>query len=87
MVLVDTTADAVQLAEELLRSKALPEKAAADALHIAIAATQKIQFLLTWNCRHMANATIRHLIESACAMKGYNVPIICTPEELRKVIP
>jgi hypothetical protein len=87
MVLLDTTAGAVQLAEELVRAKALPEKAADDALHIAIAANQKIPYLLTWNCRHMANATMRPVIEAVCAGKGYQAPIICTPEELRKVVP
>ena len=86
MVLLDTTEAAVRLAAELLQAKALPEKAADDALHIAIAADQKIPYLLTWNCRHMANATMRPVIEAVCASKGYKVPIICTPEELRKVI-
>jgi len=56
MLLLDTTEAAVILAEELVRARALPEKAADDALHIAIAASQKIPYLLTWNCRHMANA-------------------------------
>ena len=56
--------------------------AADDALHIAIAANQRIPYLLTWNCRHMANATMRPVIEAVCASKGYKAPIICTPEEL-----
>ena len=83
MVLLDTTEAAVILAEELVRARALPVNAADDALHIAIAANQKIPYLLTWNCRHMANATMRPVIESVCAGKGYTAPIICTPEELR----
>jgi hypothetical protein len=41
---------------------------------------------LTWNCRHMANATMRPVIEAVCASQGYKAPIICTPEELRKEI-
>jgi hypothetical protein len=86
MILLDTTEAAVILAEELVRARALPEKAADDALHIAIAANQKIPYLLTWNCRHMANATMRPVIEAVCASKGYRAPIICTPEELRKEI-
>jgi hypothetical protein len=86
MVLLDTTAAAVQLAEALLRANALPEKAGDDALHIAIAANQKIPYLLTWNCRHLANATMRPVIEAVCAGQAYKVPIICTPDELRKVI-
>lgn len=86
LILLDTTEEAIVLAEELVRSRSLPEKAADDALHIAIAAHQKIPYLLTWNYRHMANATMRPAIEAVCAGKGYRVPIICTPEELRKVI-
>ena len=86
MILLDTTEAAIILAEELVRSHSLPEKAADDALHIAIAAHQKIPYLLTWNCRHMANATMRSAIEAVCTSKGYKVPIICTPEELKKVI-
>jgi predicted nucleic acid-binding protein len=87
MVLLDTTKEAVILAEELVRARALPEKAADDALHIAIAANQKIPYLLTWNCRHLANATMRPVIDAVCASKGYKAPIICTPEELRKEKP
>ena len=64
------------------RNGALPAKAADDALHIAIAATNGVPFLLTWNCRHMANAAIRPMIEAVCAGKGLRAPIICTPEEL-----
>jgi len=87
MVLLETRQEALELAEELVRVGALPAKAFEDALHIAIAAHQKIHYLLTWNLRHMANATLRPLIEMVCANKGYKAPIICTPEELRKVNP
>jgi hypothetical protein len=87
MVLLETRQEALELAEELVQAGALPAKALEDALHIAIAAQQKIPYLLTWNLRHMANATMRPLIEAVCANKGYKAPIICTPEELRKVKP
>lgn len=87
VVLLETRQEALDLAEELVRAGALPAKASDDALHVAIAAQQKIPFLLTWNLRHMANATMRPLIEAVCAGKGYKAPIICTPEELRKVKP
>jgi hypothetical protein len=49
---------------------------------IAIAADHGIPYLLTWNCRHLANATMRPIIESVCAALGFRAPIICTPEEL-----
>ena len=82
MLVLETTAEALELARELLRAGALPVKATDDALHIAIAATKAIPFLLTWNCSHMANAVMRPLIETVCKAKGFKAPIICTPEEL-----
>lgn len=87
MLLLETRQEAQDLAKELVQAGALPAKAFEDALHIAVAAHQKIPYLLTWNLRHMANATMRPLIETVCANKGYKAPIICTPEELRRVKP
>ena len=87
MTYLETTTEALTLAKELIKRGALPTKAGDDALHIAIAATQRVPYLLTWNCRHMANATMRPLIESVCAGKGLKAPIICTPEELLEAKP
>jgi hypothetical protein len=66
----------------LLREVPLPERAAVDALHIGISAVQGINYLLTWNCTHIANASLRLRIESVCREHGYEPPIICTPDEL-----
>lgn len=85
MLLLDTTAEAIALAESMVQTGVVPAKAFPDALHIAIAAEQKVRFLLTWNCRHMANATMRPIIEAACAANGFTAPIICTPDELREM--
>ncbi|MFO0813992.1 MAG: type II toxin-antitoxin system VapC family toxin [Gemmatales bacterium] len=82
MLVLETTIDALELAKELLQAGALPAKAADDALHIAIAATKAVPYLLTWNCRHLANAAMRPVIEAVCQSKGFKAPIICTPEEL-----
>jgi predicted nucleic acid-binding protein len=82
MVFLETTTPALALAKELIQGGALPSKATDDALHIAVAAAQGIPYLLTWNCRHLANATMRLLIESVCARNGLKAPIICTPDEL-----
>jgi hypothetical protein len=82
MLVLETTLEALELAKELLEAGALPAKAADDALHIAVAATKAIPFLLTWNCRHLANAAMRPVIETVCKAKGFKAPIICTPEEL-----
>jgi hypothetical protein len=60
----------------------LPEKAAADALHIAIAAVHGMQYLLTWNCTHIANVALRPRIEAMCRAAGYEPPLISTPEQL-----
>lgn len=70
------------LATHLVERGPLPEKAAVDALHIAFAAANGMDYLLTWNCTHIANAAIRQDIEYICRDKGYEPPIICTPEEL-----
>ena len=82
MLVLETTAEAPELAKDLLQAGALPAKAADDALHIAVAAIKGIPFLLTGNCRHLANAVMRPVIETVCTAKGFKAPIICTPEEL-----
>lgn len=87
MTLLEATAEALCLAKELIQGGALPAKAADDALHIAVAATNGVPFLLTWNYRHLANATMRPMIEAICAGKGLKAPIICTPEELLEASP
>ncbi|MGL5098222.1 MAG: type II toxin-antitoxin system VapC family toxin, partial [Planctomycetia bacterium] len=70
------------LANALLRDVPLPAKAAADALHVAIAAVNGIDYLLTWICRHLANAVLRSRIEAVCRTAGFLPPTICTPLEL-----
>src|ERR1700733_4504837 len=87
MTLLEIKEEAVDLAEDLVQAGPLPPKAANDALHIAIAAVHRIPYLLTWNCRHMANATMRTQIEAVCASKGFKAPIICTPEEMMEAKP
>jgi predicted nucleic acid-binding protein len=80
--LLEVTEDAVNLAQVLIESESLPQKAAEDALHIAIAVTNGVEYLLTWNCKHIANASMRGSIERTCRAAGYEPTIICTPEEL-----
>jgi predicted nucleic acid-binding protein len=70
------------LAERLIAEGAMPPSAEADALHVAIAAAHGIDYLLTWNCRHIDNAALRPLLRSVCALAGYRCPEICTPLEL-----
>jgi hypothetical protein len=79
---LDTTNGAQALTIELLRSGALPEKAGADAAHIALAAVNDMDYLLTWNCTHINNAIMKPRIQSICAKLDLRCPEICTPEEL-----
>ena len=73
---------ATELAEHLVRRGAIPPNASVDALHVAIAAVNGVDYVLTWNCRHLANASMRRIIESACVERGFRPPVICTPDSL-----
>lgn len=76
------TTDAESLAEALLQGQAVPENQPNDALYIAMAATHGVQYLTSWNFRHIVNASLRPAIERICHDSGFNPPVICTPEEL-----
>ena len=86
LALLDATAEAQELAERLVSASAVPEAAIRDAAHIAIAAANGIEYLVTWNFRHIANAVTRPRIESVCRQAGFESPVICTPEELMENI-
>lgn len=66
----------------ILMNEAIPQKAVEDALHIAVAAIHGMDYLLTWNCKHIANAEKEHAIAAVCRSSNFEPPIICTPEEL-----
>ncbi len=70
------------IADEIVSRAILPPKAALDALHIAAVAHHRIEYLLTWNCRHIANARILPRIRDVLTDLGIPHPIICTPEEM-----
>ena len=70
------------LTQSILEAGVLPKKAAADAAHIALAAVHGIQYMLTWNCKHLANAQNARQLERICEMNGLAMPLICTPEVL-----
>ena len=76
-----------RLAGDLIRATALPIKAGRDALHIAVAATNGIAYLLTWNCTHMANDAAGHKIRVTCAAAGFRAPTLCTPRQLFEEFP
>lgn len=79
---LSTPDEVTELVEALLAHHAMPEKALADAVHVALACVHNMNYLLTWNCKHIANANRRQLIEQISLDYGYRPPIICTPEEL-----
>ena len=75
--------EAVQsLAIQLLSKSNLPDKASVDALHIAAATVHGMDYLLTWNCKHIANAQIQRKLTEISRNSGYVLPILCTPNEL-----
>jgi predicted nucleic acid-binding protein len=79
---IEVNPEALSLAQALVADGIVPQKAAADALHISIATVHGMDYLLTWNLKHIANASIRNAINDACRQRGYEPPVICTPEEL-----
>lgn len=72
----------IPLAETLINKGPLPRKAEIDAVHISVAATSGMDYLLTWNCKHIANAKMQDAIRELCIKAGFKPPVICTPEEL-----
>ena len=79
---LDINHDVESLARDILAGGAMPPQAALDALHVALAAWHGLDYLLTWNCRHIASAHVRPRIESLCRARGISSPQLCTPEEL-----
>jgi hypothetical protein len=80
--LLDITKEVESLAIRILASGVVPVKASTDAAHIAIATVHGIDYLMTWNCVHLANATITKTVARICRQEGFECPVICTPEEL-----
>ena len=78
--------DVFSLSKLLLQEHALPKKALDDSLHVALSSVHGIDYLLTWNCRHIDNAEIKPIIRSICIVNGYSCPEICTPQELMGVV-
>ena len=75
---------ALALAERLILDKAVPREFPDDALHIAIATVYKMDFLVSWNFKHITNAQTIPLIKRICAGNGYVCPEICTPYQLQQ---
>ena len=80
--LLDLTEAVNDVAKAIMVSALLPQRATRDAVHIAVSSVHSIDILLTWNCRHIANAAIMKELGAIVAANGYAMPILCTPEEL-----
>jgi len=84
---VPVTAESHQLADKLLSCGVISAKAKTDALHLAIATVHHLDFLVTRNCRHLANGEISRQVVNFFRQIGYTPPYMCTPDGLPGVIP
>jgi predicted nucleic acid-binding protein len=80
--LLDLSPEVLTISQDLIDRDIIPMKAADDAVHIAVAAVHGIDYLLTWNCKHIANPRNRRRISDCLSAHGYRSSVICTPEEL-----
>lgn len=76
------TDDVEELTRRILATGLIPPRATRDAAHIAFASVHGMDFLLTWNCRHIHNAMISRRLSGVCAAMGFTLPVLCTPREL-----
>lgn len=79
---LEISEEVINFADKLIEYKAVPKKEIRDAYHLSVACIHGINYLLTWNCKHIANAEKLVDIEQICIDYGYQVPVICTPEQL-----
>lgn len=84
IALLDLTDDVTELAGQLVGRGGLPVESRVDAFHVSIATVHGMDYLLSWNCKHIANAGLRGKIETICRSAGFEPPVICTPLELIK---
>ena len=80
--LIEPSDEAKDLAELLVDRLAIPASEPRDALHIAIAAINRVQFIATWNFKHILNPHLQRRIADACREGGFEAPVICTPQQL-----
>jgi len=79
---LEITEDAQSLTEAIMAAGIMPPHAIRDAAQVGVAAVHTMDYLLTWNCKHLANAQVARRIRVVCEKAGHRMPIICTPEEL-----
>jgi hypothetical protein len=82
MRVLPVTREAADMARQLVASGLVPESASPDAVHIALASVHRIDFLVTWNFKHIANPHIRERMRTRINDSGFRMPVMCSPEEL-----
>ena len=82
LTLLEITNRVRELATVIMQKGLLPRQAVEDAFHISTATVHCLDYLVTWNCKHIANAAKRGTIELICRRQGFDPPVICTPEQL-----
>lgn len=80
--LLELSAEVLNISQDFLNRGIIPEKCPDDAVHIAVASIHNIDYLLTWNCKHIANPRNWRRISDCLSDHGYRSPVICTPEDL-----
>ncbi|MHB8520849.1 MAG: type II toxin-antitoxin system VapC family toxin [Limisphaerales bacterium] len=81
-IILPVTGKVERLTERIIATGLIPARALRDAIHIGMATAHEVDFLLTWNCRHIANASIQPGLRKACHEAGFEMPVICTPHGL-----
>ena len=81
-IILPVTAEVEDLTARILGTGLIPPRAIRDAIHIGVSAVHGVDFLLTWNCRHINNATIQQRLRGVCRAAGFELPVICTPHGL-----
>ncbi|MBI3878634.1 MAG: type II toxin-antitoxin system VapC family toxin [Verrucomicrobia bacterium] len=82
---LQATAQVMKLARAMVVRKAVPPNAVDDAMHIALGAVYRMEFLLTWNFTHINNPATEELVREVCRQHGFHCPVICTPDQLLSV--
>ena len=73
---------AVELAENLVKTQIVDDRYSSDAIHIAVCAAHAVDYLITWNFKHIANPFLRDRIRTEVENLGLHMPVMCSPEEM-----
>jgi hypothetical protein len=86
-IILPVTSEAEKLTERIVSTGLIPPRALRDAIHIGMSAAHRVDFLLTWNCRHINNAISQRRLRGVCRAAGFELPVICTPHGLLRTSP